>query len=96
MIENKVEEHAQEAYRTLRAHFPGFCGCEVCKADVLVFALNRLPARYVASEEGRIITELNLDQNQNRVGIDVAIMEGFRRVMALPRCNRASPRQLVP
>lgn len=88
MIHNKVEEHAQEAYQGLRKHFPDFCGCEVCHADVLVYALNRLPARYVASREGRVMTELHLDSQQNRASIDVALMEAFRRVMATPRCGR--------
>jgi competence protein ComFB len=87
LIHNKVEEHAQEAYVALRGHFPDFCGCEACQADVLVYALNRLPARYVASKEGRVITELSLDKQQNRVGIDVAMMDGFRKVMASPRCK---------
>ncbi|HTL06181.1 MAG TPA: late competence development ComFB family protein [Gemmatimonadales bacterium] len=89
LIHNKVEEHVQEAFTALRSHFPAFCGCETCQADVLVFALNRLPARYVASQEGRVITELNLDKQQNRAGIDVAVMEGFRKVMASPRCQQA-------
>ena len=89
LIHNKVEEHAQEAYAALVSHFPSFCGCETCHADVLVFALNRLPARYVASQEGRVITELSLDKQQNRAGIDVAVMEGFRKVMASPRCQQA-------
>ena len=96
MIHNKVEEHAQEAYVALRGHFPDFCGCETCQADVLVYALNRLPARYVASKEGRVITELNLDKQQNRVGIDVAMMEGFRKVMASPRCQLQGNRKLTP
>ena len=87
MIHNRVEEHVQEAYQTLRQHFPDFCGCEVCQADVLVFALNRLPAKYVASAEGRIITELALERDQNRVSIDVAMMDAFRKVMASPRCK---------
>lgn len=93
LIHNKVEEHAQEAYTALRSHFPEFCGCETCQADVLVFALNRLPARYVASQEGRVITELNLDKQQNRAGIEVAVMEGFRKVTASPRCKQAGARQ---
>lgn len=87
MIHNKVEEHALEAYQSLRAHFPQFCGCEVCEADVLVYALNRLPARYVASQEGRVITELNLEKDQNRVSIHVALMDAFRKVQASPRCK---------
>jgi competence protein ComFB len=91
-ISNKVEGHVQEAYDALRGNFPEFCGCEVCHADVLVYALNRLPARYVASREGTVITELNLDRNQNRATIDVAVMDGFRTVMGMPRCKGAERR----
>ena len=96
LIHNKIEEHAQESYQALRGHFPDFCGCETCQADVLVYALNRLPARYVASQEGRVITELNLDKQQNRAGIDVAMMEGFRKVMASPRCQQRVNRPSAP
>jgi competence protein ComFB len=87
MIRNKVEEHVIEAYESLKVHFPAFCGCEVCKADVLVFALNRLPARYVSTLEGTVITELSLDRQQNRATIEVAVMDGLRRVAQSPRCK---------
>ncbi len=89
MIQNLVEEHVIAAYDQLRPHFPEFCGCPVCRGDVLVYALNRLPARYVASREGTVITELNLDKDQSRATIDVAVMEGFRKVHLAPRCGRA-------
>lgn len=87
MIHNRVEEHVVEAFDALRGHFPAFCGCETSRADVLVYALNRLPARYVASLEGKVITELQLDKNQSRATIDVAVMDGFRRVIEHPRCG---------
>ena len=96
MIQNKVEAHVTEAYDALRNHFPDFCGCEVCRADVLVYALNRLPARYVASREGTVITELSLDKHQNRATIDVVVMDGIRKVMASPRCGQSGPRPLTP
>ena len=41
MIHNLVEQHVVTAYDQLKGHFPGFCGCEVCRSDVLVYALNR-------------------------------------------------------
>lgn len=88
MIHNLVEEHVVAAYDQLRAHFPDFCGCEVCRSDVLVYALNRLPARYVASVEGKVVTELNLDKDQTRVTIEIHVMEGFRKVTRSPRCGR--------
>lgn len=89
MIHNLVEEHVVAAYDQLKGHFSGFCGCEVCRSDVLVYALNRLPARYVASIEGTVVTELNLDKGQTRVTIEINVMEGFRKVSRSPRCGRA-------
>lgn len=91
MIHNLVEEHVVAAYEALKGHFPDFCGCEVCRSDVLVFALNRLPARYVASIEGKVVTELNLDKDQTRVTIEIHVMEGFRKVTRSPRCGRVTP-----
>lgn len=93
-IHNLVEEHVLEAYDGLKAHFPAFCGCDTCRADVLVYALNRLPARYVASREGTVLTEINLDRNQVRTQIDVVLMEAFRRVAIAPRCTQAKPQPL--
>ena len=89
-LKNAVEDHAVEAYNTLRPHFPEFCGCEMCRADVIVYALNRLPPRYVATLEGAVVTEVALDNHQGRASIDVALMDGFRRVALSPRCGSAS------
>lgn len=89
MIRNLVEEHVIAAYGNLRSHFPDFCGCDVCRGDVLVYALNRLPARYVASREGTVLTELNLEGEQSRANIEVTLMEGMRKVTMAPRCGRA-------
>jgi competence protein ComFB len=90
-LKNVVEEHVMESYRTLRSHFPDFCGCDVCQADVIVFALNRLPPRYVATLEGTVVTEVNLDKQQGRASIDVAVMDGLKRVSRSPRCGRRAP-----
>ena len=91
MIRNLVEEHVFTAYDQLRTHFPDFCGCDTCRGDVYVYALNRVPARYVNTQVGTIITDFNLDKDQNRAAIDVAVMEALRRVMGAPRCGRAPP-----
>ena len=88
MIRNLVEEHVVAAYDSIRARFPDFCGCDVCRTDVLVYALNRLPGRYVAGREGTVVTELNLDKDQSRATIEVAVMEGIRKVSLAPRCQR--------
>lgn len=88
MIKNLVEEHVFAAYEQIRPHFPDFCGCEVCRGDVLVYTLNRVPARYGNTLEGSVVTEFNLERDQSRAAIDVTLMEGMRRVAAAPRCGR--------
>ena len=75
MIRNLVEEHVQVSYDALRGNFPAFCGCEYCRDDIFVFALNRVPPRYVASLEGQVVTEVNLEKQQKRAEIDVVVMD---------------------
>ncbi|MGE5230745.1 MAG: late competence development ComFB family protein [Deltaproteobacteria bacterium] len=94
MIRNLAEDHVLQAYDSLRHHFADFCGCEVCREDVLVFTLNRIPPRYVATLAGSVLTEVNLEKEQSRAPIDVAMMEGFRKVSLAPRCAaRGASRQ---
>jgi hypothetical protein len=88
VIRNMMEEHVVTAYDALRSHFPDFCGCEVCRDDALVFTLNRVPARYVSSPTGSVVTEIALEKEQSRAPIDVAMMEALRRISAAPRCGR--------
>jgi hypothetical protein len=85
VIHNLVEEHVVAAYDAMRPHFPGFCGCEACRA---VFTLNRIPARYVASLPGSVITEVNLEKEQSRAAIEVAMMDALRKISLAPRCGR--------
>jgi competence protein ComFB len=87
-IRNAIEDHAIEALAQVVGHFPEFCGCETCRLDVLVYALNRLPPRYVVGLEGTVVTDVNLDKDQNRAAIEVAVMEGIRKINLAPRCAR--------
>ena len=73
MIHNLAEEHVLASYESLRARFPEFCGCDLCREDALVYTLNRVPPRYVASRTGSVLTEMNLEKDQSRAAIDVAM-----------------------
>ena len=41
-------------------------GCDTCKGDVLIFALNRLSPHYVSTRQGEVLTELSLGSDQER------------------------------
>ena len=66
---------------------PGFCGCNMCSDDVLVYALNRLQPRYVAQPTGEVLTNVSLGSDQQKTDISVVILDGMRRVMAEPRAG---------
>ncbi len=87
-----MEEHVVQAYEAMRHHFPDFCPCEVCRDDALVYTLNRVPPRYVSSRQGSVVTEVNLEKEQSRAAIEVAMMDAMRKVTLAPRCgNRGKP-----
>jgi competence protein ComFB len=88
VIKNLVEEHVVAAYDTLRSHFPAFCACDLCRDDVLTFALNRLPPRYVSRREGSVVTEVSLEKEQSRAAIEVVVMEALRKISVAPRCGK--------
>ena len=92
-VTNLAMEVAQREYTSLRDTFPKFCGCDICRSDVIVFALNRLSPHYVSTRQGEILTELSLGSDQEKVKLDVALLEAFKKVALAPRCG-AKPSQL--
>jgi len=92
-VTNVTMEVVQREYQSLLGAFPKFCGCDTCRSDVLVYALNRLTPHYVSTRQGEILTELSLASDGEKAKLDVALMEGVRKVAAAPRCG-AKPSQM--
>jgi len=80
-------ETTQKEYDRLRPQYSTFCGCDTCRGDVLVFALNRLSPHYVSTRQGEILTELSLGTDQEMAKLTVVLIEGYRRVALTPRCG---------
>ena len=80
-------EVVQREYEKLRVQLPRFCGCDTCRGDVLVYALNRLSPSYVSTSQGEVLTEIRLEGDQEKAKLDVVLLEGFRKVAAAPRCG---------
>ena len=80
-------EIVQREYEALRPEMRGFCGCDTCRGDVIVYTLNRLSPHYVSTRQGEVLTELSLGSDQERARLSVILIEGFRRVALAPRCG---------
>jgi len=81
-------EVVQREYDRLRPQLPRFCGCDTCRGDVLVYALNRLQPHYVSTRQGEILTGLSLGTDQEMAKLAVVLIDGLRRVALAPRCGR--------
>jgi competence protein ComFB len=92
-VTNVTAEVVQREYQSLRENFPKFCGCDTCRGDVMVYALNRLAPHYVSTRQGEILTGLSLASDQEKARLDVALLDAFRKVAVAPRCG-AKPIQL--
>jgi competence protein ComFB len=89
MAMNLTWDAVLREYDRLRGTFPGFCGCDTCRHDVLVYAVNRLPPHYANTRQGAILTEVSLATDQEKARLDVILLEGLRKVGLAPRCGAA-------
>ncbi len=80
-----MERHVQEAYERLKHVVSDFVETPAHRDDVLVYALNRLPPRYVVTDAGKAVTEVALDTPQHRTTIEVQVLEALRQVARMPR-----------
>lgn len=63
----------------------GVCHCEICKSDVIAFALNHLPPRYVATELGRLVSKAQSYESQFHTDVITALSEAAEMVRKKPR-----------
>ncbi len=90
-MKNVVEEQVASLYAELLPGVPdAHPGCAVCREDVMVYALNRLPAHYVATLKGEVLSRLDIQAGQAGTDATVAMMAAFRFVAANPRCGRTT------
>jgi len=61
------------------------CKCEKCRMDILSYALNKLPAKYVVTFSGSVYAKLESCYLQNETDVLAAIMAGIKLVKANPK-----------
>ncbi len=61
------------------------CGCSRCKLDVLALALNSLPPKYVVTNIGNAVTNVDLDSSQWQANVTMAVCNAIEVVRSRPR-----------
>jgi competence protein ComFB len=68
-IQNYMEDVVQDELELLLAEKENICKCQKCKLDMMVWALNRLPPKYVITSKGRLYTKLKEQEVQFRADV---------------------------
>lgn len=79
-MEQLVEQRFTELAPTL-----GCCTCEICRNDIIAYALNHLPCKYVVSNAGVVYSKLFSLSQQHDTDIVAAITLGANTVRDNPR-----------
>jgi len=68
-IQNYMEDVVQEELELLLSERNDICKCQKCKFDMMVWTLNRLPAKYVITNKGRLYTKLKEQEIQFKTDV---------------------------
>ncbi|MBD5160698.1 MAG: late competence development ComFB family protein [Oscillibacter sp.] len=61
------------------------CTCEFCRNDMVAYALNHLPPRYVVTQSGSVISKADTMRIQHMTDIRTALVQAAQVVKEHPR-----------
>lgn len=78
-METLVRDKLDEVFNELDC-----CKCDKCKMDIMSYALNRLPPKYVATYEGQVYSKLDTLSVQYETDLMCALYSAARIVTEHP------------
>jgi len=84
-VYNFMEEIVREEVDILLAEKEGICKCAKCKLDMMAWALNRLPPKYVVSDKGMIFTRLQGVETQFRADVTIELTKAIALISKNPQ-----------
>lgn len=81
---NAMEAVVLETYEMVKDSL-NCCQCEICKTDVIAYALNHLPPKYVVSPQGELYTKASMLGSQYKITVISALAEAARVVRERPK-----------
>ncbi len=85
-LHNHTEDLVLETLSRILAEeeFENICTCQKCLLDMCTYALNRLPAKYVASHRGEVYTKVKELEQQVRVDLMSTVLKAIEIVSDNP------------
>jgi competence protein ComFB len=83
-IRNYMEDMVSDKLEEMLTEKSDICKCQKCRLDMMVWALNHLPPKYVITEKGRLYTKLTEQELQFRADIVKELTKAVLRVSRNP------------
>lgn len=84
----ELKNHMEDVVtRTLEDMMPklNICTCDLCKKDIVAYALNHLPPKYVVTPKGDLYSRLSEFTQQFEIDVQVALTEAIKVISKNPR-----------
>ncbi len=84
LYHNAMEDLVEELYEEMHDGFD-CCDCEQCRADIVAYTLNQLPAKYVVTKAGGAISKADSLRFQHITDIRAAMIRAVQIIKNSPR-----------
>ena len=84
-IQNYMEDVVHDELELLLAERDDLCKCNKCQMDMMVWALNRLPPKYVITDKGRLYTKLKEQEVQFKADVVKELTKAIEFVKKNPK-----------
>ncbi|MCK8826810.1 late competence development ComFB family protein [Natroniella acetigena] len=64
--------------------FEDICICEQCLIDMASYALNSLPAKYITTTRGNVMTRLDEFEEQSQIDFDLKVIQAIQTISKNP------------
>ena len=82
--QNVMEILVEQMYSSIESTLD-CCACPLCKADIIAYALNQLPPKYVAMRQGEAYPKLFILKKESRTRVAAALVHAAEVVRSNPR-----------
>lgn len=83
-LKNIMEDDVERLLDELLSTMPNICGCDICRADMAAYALNRLKPNYVRSNKGELFHKVNTSSIQAKTDLMSVVVTAINTIGARP------------
>jgi competence protein ComFB len=84
-IYNYMEDTVRDTLDSLLSKRKDICKCQKCKLDMMTWALNRLPPKYIVTDKGRMYTKLKEQEIQSRADVVREVTRAISYISSKPQ-----------